>query len=58
MSKADDKQLRREVILALIPVSEQRQASVMIGDSAEIVSWIKTGYEKMAPPKKIDMPEN
>ena len=48
MSKADDKQLRREVILALIPISKQRQASVMIADACEIVDWIKTGHELKA----------
>lgn len=49
MSKADDKQLRREVILAVMVNAKNRTATVMISDSVTIIDWINSGDQKIEP---------
>lgn len=54
MSKVEETQLRRDVIVAMLPMHSGRSVHALISDAAMVVAWIETGNELKAPEPATD----
>jgi len=54
MSTAEQIQVRKNVIVAMLPNQRERSIHAVISDAATVVAWIETGNELKSPEPSTD----